>query len=146
MSLCRTILQVCYKTENNIKLLRLSTQPAATVSGKHRLGGGKDHPGKRTPGTTYYGRGEGEGKGEGWGGYGLRAQHPPGGRPLEAEDRGNRGGLRIVLSEVDKYRHMLRQALRGDSEITVGIHAQVLGGCLRVADRSHLLYVIRHSV
>ena len=39
MSLCRTILQVCYKTGHYIELLRLSTQPAATVSGKHRLGG-----------------------------------------------------------------------------------------------------------
>ena len=78
----------------------------------------------------------------------LWAESPTsaGGHPLETEDRGDRGGLRIVLSEVDEYLHILRRALRRDSEITIGVHTQVPGGHLRIADRSHLLYVIGHSM
>ena len=68
------------------------------------------------------------------------------GMSLETENRWYRRGLRVVLSEMEEYLHILQRALCRDPEVTVGVHTQVPGGCLQVTNCDHLLYIIRHGM
>lgn len=87
------------------------------------------------------------GKRRGGGGVAMSMKHIDyQGMPLELEHGCDGRGLRVVLSKIDEHLHKLGWTLCRDTEVTIGVHTQKLGGCPWITYCQHLLHVVGHSM